>query len=288
MEVIGGFFVLLSLVLFAASFVGLFKPLWFNQTKRWKAFAKLMGASFLVGIFAGALLPEPDADDSDPVQTTPAPTTRSSRPSVGENAVMANEAMLAVDDEAWDAMTDGLLANDTIGLTSLLLSGDAFFLDEGTRVLVLDQGFFSTRVRALEGDNMGKQDGFHSSLLRTDLGYKISETNKALLSARSLRGSFAHRSLTAQARPFGSPIRIPKPRRVCLEVIHFTSKNRTTRCRPALARGGSDPPRSTGSDPNMLWLVRFSIDRNPPVRIGDPMRPFRINDLLRRQRPRVG
>ena len=69
---------------------------------------------------------------------------------------MANQAMLAVDDEAWDAMIDAQVANDTIGLRSLLLSGDVFLLDEGTRVLVLDQGFFSTRVRALEGDNMGK------------------------------------------------------------------------------------------------------------------------------------
>ena len=40
--------------------------------------------------------------------------------------------------------------------------------------------------------------------------------------------------------------------------------------------------------PNMLWSGRLARDNNPPLRIGDPVRPFRINDLLRQPRPRVG
>ena len=40
--------------------------------------------------------------------------------------------------------------------------------------------------------------------------------------------------------------------------------------------------------PNMLGSGRFARDNNQPVRIGDPMRPFRINDLLRRSRPGAG
>ena len=38
----------------------------------------------------------------------------------------------------------------------------------------------------------------------------------------------------------------------------------------------------------MLWSGRFARDNNQPVRIGDPMRPFRINDLLRSSRSGVG
>ena len=71
MEVIGGIFALLSIVLFAASFVGLFRPDWFKQTKRWKAFTKLMVASFLTVIIGGALLPEPDASQEEAAPDAP-------------------------------------------------------------------------------------------------------------------------------------------------------------------------------------------------------------------------
>ena len=82
--------------------------------------------------------------------------------------------------------------------------------------------------------------------------------------------------------------RLDRPRADRPGGVHLTSKNPTTRCRTVPARGGSDPPWSTGSDPHMLWSGRFSLDRNRPVRSGDPQRAFRINDFWRRSRSEVG
>lgn len=76
-------------------------------------------------------------------------------PTLGEQGHMRVAAVLAVDDAAWDAMTDAQVVGDTIGLTTLLLNGRVFILEAGTPVLVIDIGFTSLRVRALDGPSAG-------------------------------------------------------------------------------------------------------------------------------------
>jgi zinc-ribbon domain len=80
-------------------------------------------------------------------------------PNVGEQGRIASGAktvIAAVDDASFDQVVKSQQAHDQTGLTVLILSGKAFFIDEGTRVLVIDRSTFRRKVRTLEGPAVGR------------------------------------------------------------------------------------------------------------------------------------
>ena len=87
--------------------------------------------------------------------------SRSKAPSVnvgeqGRIASGAQRVIVGVDDAAFDQIVKSQQAHDEAGLTALVLSGRAFFIDEGTRVLVIDRSTTLRKVRTLEGPAAGR------------------------------------------------------------------------------------------------------------------------------------
>ena len=79
-----------------------------------------------------------------------------SRAFTGEEGRLIADAYLAVDDAAWDALSKVAAAKDALAFLEWVASGRVFLLTEGTRILVVESGFLSIRVRALEGPNAGR------------------------------------------------------------------------------------------------------------------------------------
>lgn len=78
---------------------------------------------------------------------------------VGEEGRIASGAktvLAATDDATFDQIVKSQEARDQAGLTVLILSGKAFFIDEGTRVLVIDRSTLRRKVRTLEGPAVGR------------------------------------------------------------------------------------------------------------------------------------
>lgn len=86
--------------------------------------------------------------------------------SVGEEGVLDpksgdEEWLVAVDEEALDALTDASVARDSYGISELLMAHKLFAVPVNTRVKVIDTTATKTKIRVLEGDQMGK-DGWVS------------------------------------------------------------------------------------------------------------------------------
>ena len=84
---------------------------------------------------------------------------RSSRPMTGENGYLSigsGQIAVAVTEGAFDELLKVVRARDMMGLAQLLSSGDAFAVPNNTRVLVIEQGLFKTRVRIVEGEAAGR------------------------------------------------------------------------------------------------------------------------------------
>ena len=78
------------------------------------------------------------------VRSIPAPNFRATNAlTVGEQAIMNNTSMVAVDDDALSDMMDLQVVDDQVGLNLLQREGRVFVLDEGTRVLVIEARFTS-------------------------------------------------------------------------------------------------------------------------------------------------
>lgn len=65
-------------------------------------------------------------------------------------------AYATVSEGAYNQLLSSIVRNDEAGLTELALAGQLFILKEGTRVLVLDAGFSSTKVRVRSGNYQGQ------------------------------------------------------------------------------------------------------------------------------------
>lgn len=63
---------------------------------------------------------------------------------------------LAVDDEAWDSMSEVLRARDEVGFKQLVQSGRVVLVSKGQDLKVLDTGLDSVKVRVLGGPSAGK------------------------------------------------------------------------------------------------------------------------------------
>jgi hypothetical protein len=83
-----------------------------------------------------------------------------SRVTVGSKArlhVDDKEAIpVAASEQSFDRLTKASVAEDTLGIAELAVSGMMFEVPNDTRVLVIDEGFLRTQIRVLEGDHFGR------------------------------------------------------------------------------------------------------------------------------------
>ena len=78
------------------------------------------------------------------------------RPSTGQEGHVLTNTMASATKDGRGAVTSAMVAGDTHGLAQLVASGQAFVLDGGTRILVLEKSWTVVRVRALDGQNRGR------------------------------------------------------------------------------------------------------------------------------------
>jgi hypothetical protein len=99
--------------------------------------------------------------DSDQDQPTP---QSSQTLSVGEEGILNNHTnvsdcsgtmVLAVDEEAHEAMIKAALASDNQGLAELIASGRAYSVPTCSRVKVIDQNFGSRQIRLVDTGETG-------------------------------------------------------------------------------------------------------------------------------------
>lgn len=86
--------------------------------------------------------------------------SNTSSPSVkiGEEAILddgGERTLLTISKEADSKFRKAKIANDKYGMGAMLLTGQAYTVKSGVKVLVLDQGMYITQVRVLEGENIG-------------------------------------------------------------------------------------------------------------------------------------
>jgi hypothetical protein len=67
----------------------------------------------------------------------------------------AQSVYIAIDEKAFDEFTDAGIAKDKIGIANLIMTGRIFSVDNNTKALVIDKTFTKTKVRVLEGKNIG-------------------------------------------------------------------------------------------------------------------------------------
>lgn len=80
-------------------------------------------------------------------------------PSIGEPGVLENGEQItfvATSPEAYRAMVDAAIANDSRGVTDLVLGGRLMPVKSGTKALVLDVGDGLIRVRMQDGEWSGR------------------------------------------------------------------------------------------------------------------------------------
>jgi len=96
--------------------------------------------------------------------TAPAQLTQSRSASIGEEGVLAapsDEIVVTTTEEAFEKYADAIFAKDVQGAAELITNDEAFFVDNGTKVLVIDKKFASTRVRLLDGAEAGRSGWVH-------------------------------------------------------------------------------------------------------------------------------
>jgi len=129
----------------------------YQKAIKWVA----LGLFILISIIVIAWIVSPS--DSPPYQST--------HLNIGSEYIVVNNGFevvwLAIDTEADDKWIEASTANDTIGLRSLMLSGQIFSVPAGTKVLVLDNSLWhGYKVRILEGDKFGKTGWLPSESLK--------------------------------------------------------------------------------------------------------------------------
>lgn len=64
-----------------------------------------------------------------------------------------NEVLVATSKENFGKLIKATVAKDTIGMAQMVQSGEAFFVDNGTKVLVIGSAVGSREIRILEGQH---------------------------------------------------------------------------------------------------------------------------------------
>lgn len=83
------------------------------------------------------------------------PQEQSGKVSVGNEGFLRlegqNEILVATSKENFKKLIKASVAKDTIGMAQMVQSGEVFFVDSGTKVLVIGSAFGSKEIRILEG-----------------------------------------------------------------------------------------------------------------------------------------
>lgn len=97
-------------------------------------------------------------------------TNQSKHLDVGSEAIVQSgdfdDIYLAIDKDAFDKWVNAVNANDKMGVSDLLYSGELFSVPSGTKVLILDISWGAHKVRILEGDKYGKTGWLPSEYLK--------------------------------------------------------------------------------------------------------------------------
>ncbi len=91
------------------------------------------------------------------ISTPPAPQIESV--SVGETGYLessADNVLVGTTKQNYEEIVKLSVAKDNEGLTQMVLNGQAYFVDSGTQVRVIDTSMFARQVRILEGKQSGK------------------------------------------------------------------------------------------------------------------------------------
>lgn len=90
---------------------------------------------------------------------SPAPTA-AERLRVGEEGILRVEGqeqvLVATSKENLDKVVKALVAKDTEGLAQMVLAGEAFLVDSGTKVRVIDTALGVRQVRIFDGGTLGR------------------------------------------------------------------------------------------------------------------------------------
>lgn len=96
------------------------------------------------------------------VKSTSSPTSKAETPSyksAGENAVLNNgqkTVFLAVTEDYFSELSRARVIGDKVGIFQMMSTGKVFPVDPFTRVMVLDTGIMTVKVRILSGAHFGK------------------------------------------------------------------------------------------------------------------------------------
>ena len=117
--------------------------------------AYVIGSIFLLLVLAVIFIPTPE----QPAETTTegpkeaVPATKTVK--VGETGIIRTGVPGGVNEEAYDAVLKAATSKDREGLEQLVSSGNAVYIDNNTKVRVIDSGMFKKQVRLLSGDHKG-------------------------------------------------------------------------------------------------------------------------------------
>jgi len=92
--------------------------------------------------------------------TTPSVNTSLSQTglSIGQDGyikVSTAKIVVGIDKATEDEIVSSSIAGDTTGVALLVLDGKAFFVENGTKVKVIDKTMASVRIRILDGEEAG-------------------------------------------------------------------------------------------------------------------------------------
>ncbi len=119
----------------------------------------------LVGILVILIIFIARGDKNSTSTSTNTPTTEKQTLSIGEEGIInyntdrndcSGQAILGISKEAQDKITKASNAKDKIGLAQLVLTGEAFMVDNCTKVKVIDSAMFLRQVRITDGEQFGK------------------------------------------------------------------------------------------------------------------------------------
>lgn len=83
------------------------------------------------------------------------------RVSVGEAGILrlpssSDDIIVSVSEVALERFIKASIANDRLGVAQMVLNGEGFLVQSGTKILVIDSTTFQRKVRILEGEHFGR------------------------------------------------------------------------------------------------------------------------------------
>ena len=116
----------------------------------------IIGGLLVVGIVLAALI----VAFGTSTRATPESGPHTYHPGLGEDGFLRSTdggaLPVALDEEAWQAMWDAVVAGDDYGMAELVATGRVLAVESGTRVRVIDTGLFRNKIRVLEGEHTGR------------------------------------------------------------------------------------------------------------------------------------